>query len=95
MFSKKATNIDEIFTVDLTLCSKVHIFWEGHKIFAKSPPFFWLVLVPVKKGGDFAKFLWPSQNIWTLIIKSTVKILSIFVAFYKNMNFIFQCGIFM
>ena len=46
--------------------------------------------VPVKKGGDFAKFLLPSQNIWTLIIKSTVKSLSIFVAFYENMNFIFQ-----
>ena len=26
MFFKKATEIDEIFTV------KVHIFWEGHKI---------------------------------------------------------------
>ena len=25
MFSKKATKIDEIFTVDLTLCSKRHI----------------------------------------------------------------------
>ena len=29
---------------------------------------FWLALVPVKKGGYFAKFLWPSQNIWTLNI---------------------------
>ena len=25
MFSKKATKIDEIITVDLTLCSKLHI----------------------------------------------------------------------
>ena len=26
MFSKKATKIDEIFTVDLTLCSKCQIY---------------------------------------------------------------------
>ena len=44
MFSKKATKIDEIFTVDLT----------------------------------FTKYI---------SVKSTVKILSIFVAFLKNMNF--------
>ena len=25
MFSKKATKIDDIFTIDLTLCSKYHI----------------------------------------------------------------------
>ena len=43
MFSKKATKIDEIFTVDLTLCSKN--------------------------------------------VKSTVKILSIFMAFLENMYF--------
>ena len=29
-------------------------------------------LVPVKKGGNFAKFLWPSQNIWTLKFYKTV-----------------------
>ena len=28
MFSKKATKIDEIFTVDLTLCSKCQIYGE-------------------------------------------------------------------
>ena len=28
MFSKKATNINEIFTVDLTLCSKCQIYGE-------------------------------------------------------------------
>ena len=28
MFSKKATKIDEIFTVDLTLCSKYQIYHE-------------------------------------------------------------------
>ena len=29
MFSKKATKIDEIFTVDLTRCSKCQIYGEG------------------------------------------------------------------
>ena len=47
--------------------NKVHIFWEGHKNFAKSPPFFDWYYIQSKKGGDFAKFLWPSQNIWTLL----------------------------
>ena len=50
-----------------TFAFKVHIFWEGYKIFAKSPPFFDWYYIQSKKGGDFAKFLWPSQNIWTLI----------------------------
>ena len=45
---------------------KVHIFWEGHKMFAKSPAFFDWYKHQSKKGRDFAKFLWPSQNIWTL-----------------------------
>ena len=31
MFSKKATKIDEIFTVDLTLCSKCQI--DGEDVF--------------------------------------------------------------
>ena len=33
MFSKKATKIDEIFTVDLTLCSKCQINGEDFVIF--------------------------------------------------------------
>ena len=33
MFSKKATKIDEIFTVDLTLCSKCQIDGEDFVIF--------------------------------------------------------------
>ena len=33
LFSKKATNIDEIFTVDLTLCSKCQIDGEDFVIF--------------------------------------------------------------
>jgi hypothetical protein len=44
---------------------KVHIFWEGHKIFAKSSPYFWLALHRTKVRWRFDKFLWPSQNIWT------------------------------
>ena len=39
----------------ISLLFKVHIFWEGHKNFAKSPPFFWLILVPVKKRWRFRK----------------------------------------
>ena len=30
MFSKKATKVDEIFTIDLTLCSKCQIEGEDH-----------------------------------------------------------------
>ena len=56
MLSKKATKIDKILTVDLTLCSKCQIHFS-----------FWTI---VKSS-----------------VKSTVKILSIFVAFLKNMNF--------
>ena len=36
MFSKKATKIDEIFNVDLTLCSKVEIFLEQRRCFSSS-----------------------------------------------------------
>ena len=45
---------------------KVHIFWEGHKIFAKSSPNFWLQYIRSNVRGRFRKILWPSQNIWTL-----------------------------
>ena len=37
MFSKKATNIDEIFTVDLTLCSKCQIDGEDFVNFCGLP----------------------------------------------------------
>ena len=33
MFSEKATKINEVFTVDLTLCSKCQIFCEDLSIF--------------------------------------------------------------
>ena len=47
---------------------KVHILWEGHKILQKSPPYFWLALHWTKVRWRFRKILWPSQNIWTLLI---------------------------
>ena len=46
--------------------SKVHIFWEGHKILRNLPLTFDRMYCSQKLGEDFAKFLWPSQNIWTL-----------------------------
>ena len=46
---------------------KQYKFWVSHsnlgKIFAKFPPFFDMYQCQSKKGGDFANFLWPSQNI--------------------------------
>ena len=36
------------------------MFWEGHKI--------WLALHRTKVRRRFLKILWPSQNIWTLMI---------------------------
>ena len=50
-------------------CSNVHIFWEGHNIFAKSSPHFWLALHRTKVRWRFHKILWPSQNIWTLLLR--------------------------
>ena len=47
---------------------KVHIFWEGHKNFAKSSPYFWLAF-HTKVRWRFRKIRHPSQNIWTLISK--------------------------
>ena len=45
---------------------KVHIFWEGHKILRNLPLTFYYMHCSQKLGEDFAKFLWPSQNVWTL-----------------------------
>ena len=45
---------------------KVHIFWEGHKIFA---PYFCLYVLWTKVRWRFRKILWPSQNIRTLKMK--------------------------
>ena len=47
MLSKKATKIDEIFTVDLTLCSNCQINGEDFVIFCgllKKHELYWLVL---------------------------------------------------
>ena len=56
------------FYLKLEFVFKVHIFWEGHKIFfAKSSPYFWLTLDRTKVTWRFHKILWPSQNIWTLM----------------------------
>ena len=59
----KATYFGSVLQVD-----KVHIFWEGHKIFAISSTYFWLQCIQSKVRGRFRKILWPSQNIWTLIV---------------------------
>ena len=45
---------------------KVHIFWEGHKILRNLHRRFDCYYMGQIYGGDFAKNLWPSQNIWTL-----------------------------
>ena len=38
--------------------------------FAKSSPYFWLHYILSKAWGRFRKILWPSQNIWTLLVQS-------------------------
>ena len=45
---------------------KVHIFWDGHKILRNLHRRFDCYYMGQIYGGDFAKNLWPSQNIWTL-----------------------------
>ena len=49
---------------------KVQIFWEGHKKLKNNSQILWNLLSNVKKSGRFFKFLWPSQNIWTLISRN-------------------------
>ena len=46
---------------------KVHIFWESHKIFRILHHRFDCYYTGQLYGEDFAKSMWPSQNIWTLI----------------------------
>ena len=48
------------------LYNKVHIFWEGHKIFRNLHLTFVLCSASKKVRWRFCKILWPSQNIWTL-----------------------------
>ena len=45
---------------------KVHIFWDDHKILRNLHRRFDCYYMGQIYGGDFAKNLWPSQNIWTL-----------------------------
>ena len=45
---------------------KVHIFWEGNKFLRNLHSRFVLCSNSQIYGRDFAKFLSPSQNIWTL-----------------------------
>ena len=57
------------FVCYYNLVGKVQIFWEGHKNFSHLPHFFWHYLIASNyKLKIWDKFLWPSQNIWTLII---------------------------
>ena len=54
------------FVLSLVRNFKVHIFWEGHKNLRNLPLTFDCMYCGQKLVEDFAKFLWPSQNIWTL-----------------------------
>ena len=46
-----------------------------------------------KKGGDFAKFLWPSQNIWTLM--KNLPILTYFVFWWGQFYWLYTtCSIY-
>ena len=62
---------------------KVHVFWEGQEILRNLHRRFDRYNIGKIKCGDFAKFVWPSQNIWTL----TVRFRYIFVDYLENLNF--------
>ena len=57
MFSKKATKIDKIFTVDLKLCSKCHIDGEDFVNFCRLLRKHELSYTGQIYGGDFTKAL--------------------------------------
>ena len=52
--------------VSVGIFVKVHIFWEVHKIFAKSLPIICPMYCQSNNWWRFRKILWPSHNIWTL-----------------------------
>ena len=57
--------------------------------FAKSSPNFWLQYIQSKVRWRFLKFLWPSQNIWTLCVKvsgSQIKRIFVFSADFYSTN---------
>ena len=63
--------------------NKVHIFWEGHKILRnRHLTFDWHYIHRTKVRLRFYKILWPSQNIWTLMIITSSMILFINFTFY-------------
>ena len=64
------SHLEKKCTKSSAFLSKVHIFWEGHKILRNLPLTFDCMYCSQKLVEDFAKFLWPSQNIWTLRVNS-------------------------
>ena len=56
-----------LFCLASSLRFKVHIFWEGHKILRNLPLTFDRMYCSQKLEENFAKILWTSQNIWTLL----------------------------
>ena len=78
MFSKHVTKIDEIFTVNLTLC-------KGQVISKCLFGVFNCLFLEVFTAWQFAfEINWPLVS-----VKSMVKILSNIVAFLENTNFIY------
>ena len=66
MFSKKATIIDEIFAVNLALCSKCQIDGEDFVDFCgllRKHELYLLQFNFLLKGGSFIKFLLQRQSI--------------------------------
>ena len=70
--------------------SKVHVFWEGHKMLRILHLTFdwhyirrkyWLALHKTKVRWRFRKILWPSQNMWTLIRKYMIGFRLLLLAF--------------
>ena len=66
---------------------KVHIsILRRLQNFVKSPLYFWLALHRTKVRGRFCKILWPSQNIWTLVIYEIVN----WMFFWKKIYYLQQ-----
>ena len=66
MFMECKNTIKSLYDMKQCYLCKVHIFWEGHKILRNLPLTFDCMYCSQKLVEDFARFLWPSQNIWTL-----------------------------
>ena len=61
---------------------KVHIFWEGHKFFAKSPPFFDWYFAPVSNKTAVKIIVKPSYFSGRNSLKSRLR-----MATLKNSNY--------